>query len=135
MSNDAINWALTRPIRHSTAKFVLVILANCADSDTWEAWPSIAHIVDSTGQDRKTVLENIKRLVVMGYITDTEQRKGATKQVPVFRLNEAEKGTVEESQKRDSPENGTVPKFPINSPKIPRKQSQKRDTEPSRNHQ
>lgn len=124
MSNEAINWALTRPIKHSTAKFVLVVMANCADADSWEAWPSIAHLAESTGQDRKTVLENIKRLVGMGYITDTEQRKGVTKQVPIYRLNESVIGTVKESQKRNSTDNGTVPVFPSNSPVIPYEQSQ-----------
>lgn len=120
MSNEAINWALTRPIKHSTAKFVLVVMANCADVDTWEAWPSVAHLAEATGQDRKTVLENIKRLVGMGYITDTEQRKGATKQVPIYRLNDPENGTVTGK----STENGTVPKFPNNSPVFAYEQSQ-----------
>lgn len=124
MSNEAINWALTRPIKHSTAKFVLVVMANCADAESWEAWPSVAHLAEATGQDRKTVLENIKRLVSMGYITDTEQRKGVTKQVPIYKLNSAENGTVKESQKRNSTESGTVPVFPTNSPVFPYEQSQ-----------
>ena len=123
MSNEAINWALTRQIKHSTAKFVLVVMANCADAQDWLAWPSVAHLSEATGQDRKTVIENIKRLISMGFITDTGERKGSTKQVPIYRLNESENGTVKESQKRDSSENGTVPKFPTNSTEIPYKES------------
>lgn len=123
MSNEAINWALTLPVKHSTAKFVLVVLANCADGDTWKAWPSVAHLSEATGQDRKTVIENIKRLIAMGHIHDTGERKGATGQVPIYQLNNAGNGTVKESQKRNSTENGTVPEFPINSTEIPYKES------------
>ena len=119
MSNEAINWALTSTIKHSSAKFVLVVMANCADSGTWEAWPSVAHLAEATGQDRKTVLENIKRLIALGVISDTGARKGATKQVPIYRLNSTEKGAV----KPNSTENGTVPNFPANSPEIPYKES------------
>jgi hypothetical protein len=134
VSNEAITWALTRPIKHSTAKFVLVVMANCADTDR-VAWPSVAHLTESTGQDRKTVLENVKRLIVMGYIEDTGERKGVTRQVIVYRLKDAEIGTLnkiptkgkrtpKQSQKRDSTENGTVPNFPDKSPVIPVEQSQ-----------
>lgn len=124
MSNEAINWAFAQPIKHSTAKFVLVVMANHAPDGDWVAFPSIASLAEATGQDRKTVLENIKRLAALGYISDTGARKGATKQVPVYRLNTPENGTVEEAQKRDSTENGTVPKFLSNSPVFPHKQSQ-----------
>lgn len=123
MSNEAINWALGTSVKHSSAKFVLVVMANCADAQ-WFAWPSVAHISESTGQDRKTVLENIKRLIACGVIEDTGVRKGTTKQVPVYRLKSSENGTVQEYQNRDSTENGTVPKFPSNSTEIPVKQSQ-----------
>lgn len=106
MSNEAINWALAQPIKHSTAKFVLVVMANCADGQEWLAWPSVAHLAESTGQDRKTVLENIKRLIALGHIADTGSRKGSTRQVPVYRLN------------GNSTENGTVPDLAANRPEI-----------------
>jgi hypothetical protein len=112
MSNDAINWALAQPIKHSTAKFVLVVMANCADGQEWLAWPSVAHLAESTGQDRKTVLENIKRLIALGHIADTGSRKGSTRQVPVYRLN------------GNSAEGGTVPNLPANKPEITHQQSQ-----------
>lgn len=124
MSNEAINWALTRQIKHSAAKFVLVVMANHADGDTWEAWPSIASLADATGQDRKTVMAGIKRLIELGFISDTGTRKGSTKQVPIYKLNETEIGTVKESQKRDSTKNGTVPEFPSNSTVFPHEQYQ-----------
>jgi hypothetical protein len=123
VSNEAITWALTRPIKHSTAKFVLVVLANCADNDSWLAWPSVAHLSESTGQDRKTVIENLRRLQELGFISDSGMRKGSTGQVPVYKLNSTETGTVKESQKRNSTETGTVPKFLSNSTEIPYKES------------
>ncbi|MDR0250207.1 MAG: helix-turn-helix domain-containing protein [Burkholderiales bacterium] len=149
MSVEAISWALKQPISHSSAKFVLVVMANCADGQDFVAWPSMKYIADATGQDRKTVLANIKKLRELGYIVDTGERKGETGQIVVFQLNSPENGTassgdnspengtVKQSQKRNSTENGTVPFFPSNSPNFPvkesrfsAKQSQKRDTEP-----
>ena len=149
MSNEAINWAFAQPIKHSTAKFVLVAMANHAGDGDWLAWPSVVSLTEATGQDRKTVLENLKRLTAMGYISDTGSRKGATKQVPVYRLNRNPE-PIEQSQKRDESENGTVPKFPDNSTDFPHKESQNSvetvpktghgtikepSTEPSGNHQ
>ncbi|QXF03578.1 MULTISPECIES: helix-turn-helix domain-containing protein [Xanthomonas] len=166
MSVEVITWALKQPVDKSSAKFVLVVLANCAGGDNWEAYPSVAYLAEATGQDRKTVLTNMGRLVSAGLIRDTGHRRGTTSQVIVYRLNPPRAATeqvdapvpslpvehqIEQSQKRDrssvehfdseesrnwdSSEEQTVPFFPGNSPVFPPKQSQKRDTEPSYNHQ
>lgn len=132
MSVEAISAALSMRIERSSTKFVLVAMANCADLNM-VCWPSMAYLCQATCQDRKTVLENIKRLKAAGLISDTEQRKGRTAQVAVYRLNVTENGTVKASQKRDSTENGTIPKTDTKGPVFPRKASQKRDTEPSLN--
>lgn len=140
MSYDAVNWAIAQEIPHSSAKFVLVVMAHHANKESWEAWLSVAKLAQSTGQDRKTVMSNISRLQQMGFISDTGKRAGETKQVPVFVLNSTKigtaksadtndegstgKGTVKQSQKRDSTENGTVPIFPSNSTVFPLKQYQ-----------
>lgn len=94
VSVEAIAWALKQPIKQSSAKFVLVVMAHCADKVNFLAWPSTAHLVEATGQDRKTVLKNVNVLREMGFITDTGERKGDTRQIPVYRLNSAETGTV-----------------------------------------
>lgn len=86
MSVEAITWALGQPIKHSTAKFVLVCLANCADSEG-RAWPSIAYLCEATAQDRKTVIENLRRLKEAGLLQSTGEMKGRTGQVPVYRLS------------------------------------------------
>ena len=142
MSVEAITWALAQPITHSSAKFVLVVLANCAAADTLVAYPSTQYIADATGQDRKTVLANLARLRDWGLIEDTGKRCGATGQIVVYRLRGPDLLAAKQSQIRNGPENGTVPKTERfrkrNSPKnggkeyrFSLKQSQKRDTEPS----
>lgn len=136
MSVEAVTWALGQPITHSSAKFVLVVLANCASADTMMAFPSSTYLSSATGQDRKTVLANLVRLREWGLIEDTGHRRGETKQIVVYRLmvdgdlfsNTPKSGTVpktELSQKRNSSENGGK------ESRFSAKQSQKRDTERS----
>lgn len=131
MSVEAITWAFAVNVKPSTAKFVLVAMANCASTESMLAWPSVAYLAQATGQDRKTVLSNLSLLRDQGFIEDTGKRAGATKQVHVYRLNSTKTGTVKQAQERDSTESGTVPILPHNSTDIPSEQSQKRDTEPS----
>lgn len=99
MSVEAITWALNLKVERSTAKFVLVALANCANNDMI-CWPSIQYLSDATCQDRKTVLENIKRLKEAGYIADTGMRQGRGGQVIVYQLKSPENGTGTKRSKR-----------------------------------
>lgn len=153
MSVEAISWALAQPIKHSTAKFVLVVMANHADAEM-KCWPSTVHLCEQTSQDRKTVAENLRRLREWGYIVDTGERKGLTKQVTVYQLKtpeigpiddagmggaksakQTENGTVKDSQKRNYTENGTVPFFPANRPNFPMEQAQfSHETGPKTGH-
>ena len=146
MSFDAMRWAMAQPIKQSSAKFILVAMADCVNDALPEmlCWPSSSHLAEVTAQDRKTVLAGIKRLCDLGYLTDTGQRKGVTKQVIVYRLNSTKNGTVkgvdfvakpDVKELSNSPEIGiipieTVPFLPSNSTVFPCEQSQKRDTEP-----
>lgn len=132
MSVEAITWALRQPISHSSAKFVLVVMSNCASADTFICFPSVAYLADATGQDRKTVMTNIERLREWGYIEDTGKRAGATKQIPVYRII-CGGDLFQEGVKRDSSENGTVPKTDGNSTENGGKGSRKGDTETSGN--
>lgn len=61
-----------------------------------------------------------------GYLIDTGERRGKTRQVKVYfvNVNGTENGTVKECQKRDSTENGTVPDFPSKSTVFPAKEYQ-----------
>lgn len=126
MSVEAISWALKQKIKPSATKFVLVAIANCADGKDAIAWPSIGYLVEATGQDRKTVMAAIAKLMQMGYLRDTGERRGQTKQVIVYQLTQPEPTQDcpdKQSQKRNSTENGTVPDFPLNSTVFPDKQS------------
>lgn len=136
MSVEAITWALRQPVSPSSAKFVLVVLANCASADTGVAYPSCAYIAQATSQDRKTVLANLARLIEWGLIEDTGKRAGATKQIVVYRVLCGPDLFNEQAQNRNSSESGTVPKAeqsqkPPKESRFSAKQSQKRDTEPS----
>lgn len=142
MSVEAISWAFQQPVPHASAKFVLVAMANHADADM-RCWPSSAHLCSQTAQDRKTVQANLQRLREWGYIVDTGERRGVTKQVPVYQLkqpengpvkapkntpeiveNTTENGPVEEAQKRGTPTEETGPNFPPNRPDFPQKEAQ-----------
>lgn len=146
MSIEAVTWALRQPIKQSSAKFVLVALANCASAESGIAFPSVAYLASATSQDRKTVLANLQRLVEWGQIEDTGKRTGATKQIVVYRVlcgadlftEPAISMSAERYQNRNSSENGTVPKtegkspvFPVKSPKNGTRNRQ----EPSENRQ
>jgi len=115
MSIHNLNLAFKSEIQKSSLKFILVALADYANEDS-EAYPSIETITRKTSLNRKTIQSGLVELVNLGYIEDTNQRRGRTKSVKIWRL------TIERPQKRDDltidPKNGTA------------KRSQKRDIEP-----
>jgi DNA-binding transcriptional MocR family regulator len=121
----------------SAQKFVLLVLAKRAKNEQGESYPSIPSICNDTSLDKKTVIKALKELCDQGFITDTGNRSGLTKQVVVYKVN----GLSQMDQKNDT-QNGTVPKteqfhfspetdpnFPGNSSVFPLKQTQKRVTE------
>lgn len=118
MSSEALAWAFKSDARPSSVKFTLVALCECANYQTGKIFPSIKHICQITGQDRKTVISNIGKLVSEGWISETGERVGRTGQIKVYQAHIGTVPETEQSQER----NGSV--FPI-------KQSRKRDTEPS----
>lgn len=80
------------------------------------AWPSIKWLTEWTDLNRKTIITALQDLEAAGFITDSGERKGATKQVKAYRLNIETVPKAERSQKRNSSEKS-------------REQSQKRDTD------
>ncbi len=68
MSYDATRWAWRQHVGRSSAKLVLLSLADRAD-EHHESYPSIARLCLDTELDRKTVLVNIAYLVDAGVIT------------------------------------------------------------------
>lgn len=119
MSSEALAWAFKVNLKPSALKFTLVALCECANYKTGHIYPSIAHLQEITGQDRKTLIANIAKLEQLGLLVDTGERSGRTGQIKVYRATTETVPKTEQFQKR-------------NSPVFPSKQSQKRDTEPSR---
>lgn len=135
MSLDAITWARHQKVGKGPTKSVLMAMADFA-SEEFISFPSIDTLIAWTEQDRKTVLANIDRLKEAGWITDTGERTGRTKQIVVYQIN-AERGVEvkvgprnqsipksEQFHKRNHSENGTVPKTHANSPNSASEQSQ-----------
>lgn len=145
MSSEARQWAFDRDIKPSSVKFVLVALGDIAQSD--EVWPSIAALVQKTGQDRKTVMAALDKLEATGYLSDTKKRTGSTGQIKVYKFNfeqsnSTENGIVKAAETvpdfdAKSTESGTVkevetvpifpvtvPDFPINSTVFPPKSTE-----------
>ncbi|ABD27442.1 hypothetical protein Saro_3007 [Novosphingobium aromaticivorans DSM 12444] len=119
MSSEALAWAFKQTCKSSSVKFTLVAMCECANYRTGVIHPSIDHLSEITGQNRKTIIANVAELEASGVIVDTGERIGRTKQIKVYRLAMETVPKTEQSQKRNSTENAP-------------KQSQKRDTEPSK---
>lgn len=134
MSGAALAWALKQPVPMSSAKFVLVVMADQTTTDL--AFMSLAALSEATAQDRKTVVASISRLIEWGLIEDTGERRGRTGQIPVYRLQLGAGLFDNEHHDPKQPKNGTVPKtVPVpktdgNSTVFPIEQSQKRYTDP-----
>lgn len=117
MSYEAVRWAMSQPVVKSSAKFVLVAMADCVNGQgaKMTCWPTVAHLSTITALDRKTVIDGLHRLRDWGWIRDTGERRGATGQVPVYELKTPESGTIK-SEPKEQPEPPKSPEFPtINS--------------------
>ena len=132
MSWEAQAWAAKQKTGSSSRKLLLIYLASFADANH-ECWPSQKRIAEETEMDRKTVIDALAALEdgMFPLIEDTGKRKGRTKQVKVYRL-----ASFYAENARKDPDAETVPKTEQsrkrNSSGIPKKRSQKRDTEPSK---
>ncbi len=136
MSLEATIWAWKQQGLRPAEKLVLLSFAERAGEDH-TAFPSARRMKLDTGLDRKTILAAVNKLVELGLLADTGERKGKTQGVRVFRLpqvvgrdeiSDPENGTTTTTS---GPKNGT-PSSPKNGTT---KRSQKRDTEPVSNNQ
>lgn len=114
MSLDATRWAWQQTIRPSH-KLVLLSLADRAGPDH-SVWPSYSQLEADTGLDRKTISQAIGQMISIGLMEDTGERKGKTKQIPVYKLIGVScRAEDKQYRKRNDSEIGTVPLFPLNS--------------------
>ncbi|MFV2195282.1 helix-turn-helix domain-containing protein [Nocardiopsis sp. LOL_012] len=68
MSNEATAWAYRQDIRNSSAKFVLVVLADFADEE-WSCYPGQQRIGRMTGMSERTVRRSLDWLEEHRFIT------------------------------------------------------------------
>lgn len=73
MSNYAIDWAISAPIK-SPPKAVLIVLANRANRDH-VCWPSLNRIARDSGFARSTVQSALKTLESEGYLTKSPRSR------------------------------------------------------------
>lgn len=109
MSLPAIVWVFKQTVKPASLKLTLLALAECANSETLECYPSTKYIAHFTNLDRKTILENMDKIRKMGFLVDTGKRTGRTKQVRVYKFNmglakSTENGTVSNERVGISPE-------------------------------
>ncbi len=103
-------------------KLIALAYADRHNEETGCAYPSLAWLCEFGSLNRKTVIAAVNRLETAGFLTDTGERKGNTRQIKVYRLDLESIPKAELSPKRNRTESGTVPKTSS-------EQSQKRDTD------
>mgnify|MGYP001128568367 CR=1 FL=1 len=103
MSIDAMRWAKKVKTGKSSSKAILTWLADMCGADLC-AYPSVAALAEATEMDRKTVLAGLQHLQEIGLLVDTGERRGKTKQIPVYKLVGVEESIpdVEQAQNRNS---------------------------------
>ncbi|EFF4085390.1 primosomal protein [Escherichia coli] len=124
MSRHATDWAWETDPGSSSLKLILLSMADRADEYNL-CYPSIERLVKDTCLNKKTVQAGLISLMKMGLISDTGERKGATKRVRVFSLNITKNGNIKgnldgcnEPENGNVHENGNIPKNGmLNDPK------------------
>ncbi|WP_411697851.1 DnaT-like ssDNA-binding domain-containing protein [Citrobacter freundii] len=117
MSRHATEWAWKTNPGSSSLKLILLSMADRADEYNL-CYPSIERLVTDTSLNKKTVQAGLISLIGMGLISDTGERKGATRRVRVFSLNIPKNGNV--TKIGNIPKNGklNIPKNgKLNDPK------------------
>ncbi|EIH1220257.1 DnaT-like ssDNA-binding domain-containing protein [Escherichia coli] len=108
MSRHATDWAWETDPGSSSLKLILLSMADRADEYNL-CYPSIERLVKDTCLNKKTVQAGLISLMKMGLISDTGERKGATKRVRVFSLNVTKNGNIKGNREGgNEPENGNV---------------------------
>jgi biotin operon repressor len=74
MSIQAVGWALAQNISPSSAKFVLVAIANYADENC-RCWPSQQRLANDTSLTERSIRSAIIALEELGYVKRVERRR------------------------------------------------------------
>lgn len=117
MSNEALTWAKNTTTGSASAKAVLLVMADDARAPDQLCFKTVQTITKETELNRKTVMPAIKRLIELGLITDTGDRRGATGSIPVYRLN-ITSGPKNDTASDAQADEKSVPLIPSSGPNI-----------------
>jgi len=76
MSAEAVGWALRQPIKSASLKLLLVTLADAADRERFDCWPSYRHLGEVVQRSKATVIRQISELEEMGLIAVESRTRG-----------------------------------------------------------
>ncbi|QTH19646.1 helix-turn-helix domain-containing protein [Rhizorhabdus wittichii] len=147
MSSEALSWAIRARIEKSSTKNLLMIVADLANHVTGEVFASLGYLQDATGLSKRTVLAALDELATpiehggLGILERTDERKGATNQIPVYlfhmrpEIPAIPKAAVRKSGAKTTPFPKQVQKRPETGDILHGEEVQKRTTEPSKGNQ
>lgn len=99
MSHNARVWAKRQQLGDSTTKHMLKTFADWAAED-YTAWVSNDELVRDTEMNHKTVRACTKRLIELGYLRDSGQRAGNTRQIVVYQITAPVGSVIVEARDR-----------------------------------
>ena len=62
-------------------KLLLIALADHANDETFDCWPSLTHLVKKTGMGRSTIARALNTLEATGFITREQREKKSTRYI------------------------------------------------------
>jgi Helix-turn-helix domain len=113
MSIEATAWALNQPVKDPVAKLVLIGIANHANRDGTEAWPSQAVLAEYACVTRQTVNVKVKLLADEGYLTVTHRSTPGGRTSNSYALAMIPKSEIPTPAKSDPKSGGADTNRPI----------------------
>ena len=86
MSFHAMAWAIAQKLP-AMQKIVLIVIANRINSESGECYPSISRIAEDSGMTTRSVMQQIEKLELGGYIFVTRETIGKSKAVNRYKLS------------------------------------------------
>lgn len=87
MSFEAMAWAIKQQVGNTTAKFVLLMVANYAD-EQGRAWPSQERLAEGIEASRHTVMRALEHLEEEGFLTrEKRHRADGSRAADIIRLD------------------------------------------------
>ena len=106
MSVEALSWALKQDVKTSNKKCLLLILANYADPETMECYPSIETLAKRSHMSMSSVKRCLTYLIENGFISKVGGRQGGPAKTNRYTVNLRETLTAQ-SEPLETPSNGS----------------------------